>query len=76
MWDVYCWVSYREWWGMSVMPPRTIEEFLLHDPIGVIITCLLIIFITGLIVKFIAFYPTLAININLTHICIGGACPK
>jgi hypothetical protein len=59
---------------MTIMPPRNFPEFLLYDPIGTIMTIIVLILIIVAGIRFWLDWSTMQTNINLANICIGGAC--
>ena len=60
---------------MSLMPPRTLIEFFLYHPLGSILTITMVILALALLIRFWLDWPTMQVNLSLTQICIGGACP-
>lgn len=59
---------------MTILPPRTLPEFLIYDPVGTIISIMVLILIIGAGIRFWLDWQTTQMNIDLTRVCIGGAC--
>jgi len=60
---------------MTIMPPQTPLEWLLYNPMGTIFTGMLLVMMLALGVRIYLDWPAMQLNISLTQICIGGACP-
>jgi hypothetical protein len=57
---------------MTILPARTLKEWIVNDPIGSIMT---IVFFIAMLIVFYKFWLNWQImNMNLSQICIGGAC--
>jgi len=61
--------------GMTLMPPRTLIGFILYNLLGTILTIIVGILAITLLIRFWLDWPTMQVNISLTQLCIGGACP-
>jgi hypothetical protein len=57
---------------MTILPARTLKEWVVNDPIGSIMT--IVFFIVMLIVFYKFWLNWQTMNMNLSQICIGGAC--
>jgi len=60
---------------MTLMPPRTLIGFILYNLLGTILTIIMGILAITLLIRFWLDWPTMQVNISLTQLCIGGACP-
>ena len=60
---------------MSIMPPQTPLEFILYNPLGSLLTILMGILAVAVLIRFWLDWSTMQVNISLTQLCIGGACP-
>ena len=60
---------------MTIMPPQTPLEWLLYNPMGTILTGMLLVMMLALGIRIYLDWPTMQVNLSLTQICIGGACP-
>ena len=65
--------------GMTIMPPRTLPQtligFFLYNPLGSVLTVIMVILALAILIRFWLDWSTMQVNISLTQLCIGGACP-
>jgi hypothetical protein len=59
---------------MTILPPRTIKEWVISDPIGSLAIVVIMVILIVNIINFVTAYPTMVVTIDLAHICIGGGC--
>jgi hypothetical protein len=60
---------------MTILPPRTLTEFFLFNPLGAFVT---IITLLILVLSFLTIYQNwkdMKVVVDISKICIGGACP-
>lgn len=60
---------------MNILPPQTLKEWLLYNPMGVVFTVAFLVIMLALAIRLYLEWPTMQVNISLTKLCIGGACP-
>jgi len=56
-------------------PPQTMIGFFLYNPLGAVLIVMMVVLAITLLIRFWLDWSTMQVNISLTHLCIGGACP-
>jgi hypothetical protein len=60
---------------VTFVPSQSIKEFIITYPIFTIMLVISAVIALSIIVRVYMDYPTMALQIDITKICIGGACP-
>ena len=62
---------------MTMLPPNSLSEFLLCDPVGTLITFTIAMCCFIAAIRFALYdYPTMKMQFDFTHFCLGGACDQ